>query len=179
MLDNVLTEDDCIALIEETEEKGYEQALLNVGAGRQVLDTSYRNSKRCIINSEEKAKWLWEKIQDYVPATWKSFPVAGLNERLRFLKYEPGDYFKPHMDGTFARPDGSEVSCITIQLYLNSDMEGSNTTFLSNKDSTKDVGVAPKAGRVLVFQHDILHEGSVLKKGVKYAMRTDVMYKHK
>ena len=46
VLDNVLTEDECKALIEETEEKGYEAALLNVGNGRQVLDTTNRNSKR-------------------------------------------------------------------------------------------------------------------------------------
>ena len=48
------------------------------------------------------------------------------------------------------------------------------------------VAVVPRAGRVLVFQHDILHEGSLLRclsptldpcrSGTKYAMRTDVMY---
>jgi hypothetical protein len=32
---------------------------------------------------------------------------------------------------------------------------------------------------VLVFQHDILHEGSRLKKGRKYTVRTDVMYRPK
>lgn len=31
-------------------------------------------------------------------------------------------------------------------------------------------------GSVLVFQHNIFHEGSVLVKGRKYAMRTDVMF---
>jgi hypothetical protein len=32
------------------------------------------------------------------------------------------------------------------------------------------------SGRVLVFQHDILHSGSKLKKGRKYCLRTDVMF---
>ena len=31
-------------------------------------------------------------------------------------------------------------------------------------------------GMVLVFQHDIMHEGSTLVKGKKYSMRTDIMY---
>ena len=31
-------------------------------------------------------------------------------------------------------------------------------------------------GSVLIFQHDILHEGSELLSGKKYAVRTDVMY---
>ena len=119
ILDNVLSEDECKALIDETEEKGYEQALLNVGFGRQVLDTNVRNNKRCIIDSEDKAGWLWDEIKDYIPETWNSYPVVGPNERLRFLKYGPGEYFMPHMDGTYMRPDGSERSYITIQLYLN------------------------------------------------------------
>ena len=31
-------------------------------------------------------------------------------------------------------------------------------------------------GMVLVFDHGIMHEGSELKKGRKYCVRTDVMY---
>ena len=41
----------------------------------------------------------------------------------------------------------------------------------------ENVGVIPKIGRVLVFQHDIEHEGSLLVQGTKYTMRTDIMYK--
>ena len=52
-----------------------------------------------------------------------------------------------------------------------------HSLLMSSLDGTsKDVGVTPKIGRVLVFQHDILHEGSVLVRGTKYTMRTDVMY---
>ena len=35
----------------------------------------------------------------------------------------------------------------------------------------------PAAGLALVFDHTLLHEGALLKKGVKYAMRTDVMFR--
>merc|ERR1712001_411358 len=85
ILDNVLSEEECRALIEETKDKGYEDALLNVGGGRQILATDIRNSKRCIIDSEEKAAWIWDKIKDYISDIWKGHSVAGLNERLRFL----------------------------------------------------------------------------------------------
>lgn len=37
--------------------------------------------------------------------------------------------------------------------------------------------VNPKAGSVLLFQHDGLpHEGAVVKEGIKYTMRTDIVY---
>ena len=38
--------------------------------------------------------------------------------RLRILRYDPGDFFKPHYDGSYRRDNG-ERSYITIQLYLN------------------------------------------------------------
>jgi hypothetical protein len=31
-------------------------------------------------------------------------------------------------------------------------------------------------GSVLIYEHDILHEGSIIKSGRKYLLRTDVMY---
>ena len=178
ILDNVLTESECLEMIKTTEEQGYEEALVNTGFGQQDLRTDVRNSKRCIIDSVEKAEWIWGRIKDYVPDNWKNKPVLGLNERLRFLKYYPGQYFKPHFDGSYRRTDGGEQSFVTIQLYLNEGFDGGNTTFMSMSGGD-NVGVVPKIGRVLVFQHDILHEGSVLEKGTKYTMRTDVMYKVK
>ena len=75
---------------QETERSGYEDALINVGFGEQRLMTDYRRSKRCILDDKEKAAWLWQRIKEFIPATWRSYPVVGLNERLRFLKYNPG-----------------------------------------------------------------------------------------
>lgn len=36
--------------------------------------------------------------------------------------------------------------------------------------------VAPRAGRAVVFAHDMLHDGERLRAGVKYLLRTDVVY---
>ena len=41
-----------------------------------------------------------------------------LFRRLRFLRYVPGEYFKPHHDGIYQRDNG-EASLITVQIYLN------------------------------------------------------------
>ena len=60
-IDNVLTKEECDAWIADTEKEGYEEALINVGT--QVYDPNIRRSKRCIIDSDEKANLLWEKVQ--------------------------------------------------------------------------------------------------------------------
>lgn len=65
---------------------------------------------------------------------------------------------------------------VTLQLYLNEGMEGGTTRFLNARDESDYSDVVPKPGRVLIFQHNILHEGALLVKGRKYAMRTDVMF---
>ena len=70
------------------------------------------------------------KVKQFVPKEFQGCEVVGLNERLRFLKYNDGDFFLAHYDGAYERPDGSQRSKITLQLYLNGGFEGGETTFL-------------------------------------------------
>jgi len=179
VLENVYSPQECEEMIRLTEAKGYEPALVNIGGGRQMLMTDYRNSDRCIIDDEIMADGIFQRIKKYIPGDFKHCQLRSLNERLRFLRYDPGQYFASHRDGTYVRESGpkcGERSCITVQLYLNGGFEGGSTTFLSN-DERERVEVVPKPGLVLIFQHDILHEGSAVTKGRKYSMRTDVMYR--
>ena len=70
-----------------------------------------------------------------------------------------------------------------MHLYLNeadedSMLEGGATTFHSRDYSGRCVDIVPKVGRVLLFQQKgLLHSGADVKRGIKYTMRTDVMYR--
>ncbi|KAK0651562.1 hypothetical protein B0T16DRAFT_404177 [Cercophora newfieldiana] len=109
------------------------------------------------------------------------------NERMRFLKYSGGEFFQAHRDATFGEErDGKMLeSLFTLHLYLNdskaavgdgAELVGGATPFLSN-DYKRRIDVDPKAGRVLIFQQrGLLHSGDDVKEGVKYTMRTDLMY---
>ncbi|XP_022097257.1 uncharacterized protein LOC110982847 [Acanthaster planci] len=176
-LDEVFTKEECKELIRCSEEKGYVQALVNIGFGRQKLMTDYRNNQRCLIDTTELASIFWERLAEFIPQTIRGYQALGLNERLRFLRYDPGEYFKPHFDGCYERENG-EISLVTVQIYLNEGFSGGSTTFLpfSGLDSGSPVECVPKIGRVLIFEHRLHHEGSVLKAGRKYAIRSDVMY---
>jgi hypothetical protein len=171
-----LTAEECKQLIEASERSGYTEALLNIGDNQEILDTSYRKSSRFIIDDKLFMSKLWSRICDHIPVTFKSQKVCGLNERLRFLRYDSGDYFKPHYDGRYLKPDGSEFSLITIQIYLNEDFSGGETTFLS-KSTDDRLEVVPKTGMILIFDQTLYHEGSELIDGRKYTIRTDVMFK--
>lgn len=54
-------------------------------------------------------------------------------------------------------------------VYLNEGYEGGATRFEAAK-------VMGKAGMALLFQHGLIHEGAEVTQGVKYVLRSDVMY---
>ncbi|KAG9068722.1 hypothetical protein KI688_011005 [Linnemannia hyalina] len=204
-LSNVLTPQECDAMIQRTESLGYDIALVNVGgtgagAGAGVHMPGYRDGKRCIVDDVQFAKDVWERVKAYIPPVWEGRPVVGMNERLRFLKYFPGDQFAPHMDGEYRRTDGSgDVTKITIQFYLNGGEKdgddgllGGETSFLSERSfgrlpgagsmtkgeekEVERIAVACRTGQALIFQHDLIHEGSRVIEGVKYVVRGDILY---
>lgn len=175
ILHNVLTIEECQKLIEVSEAKGYEPALLNVGGGHEIPAPSVRNNTRTIIDDEEFVNVLWLRIQSLIPKSFNGYKAIGINERLRFLRYDPGEKFAQHCDGEFLRPGTEEVSKITLQIYLNDKCDGGATTFIGRHG--KRLSVQPKTGSILVFeQHGVLHEGSKVTAGRKYTIRTEVMY---
>lgn len=54
-------------------------------------------------------------------------------------------------------------------IYLNAEYEGGATRF-------EAVKVNGRAGMALIFQHGLIHEGAEVLHGVKYALRSDVMF---
>ena len=65
-----------------------------------------------------------------------------------------------------------------MQIYLNGgegQFEGGETTFFDD-EGNKQCSIRPCPGLVLLFDHDVLHEGSPVKQGRKYAIRSDIMY---
>ena len=182
VVDNVCTLEECNALIQLSENdpnSAYEDALVNVG-GKQALNQGVRNNLRYIRDDFVISSEIFNRISHLLPQTWneESFPLSCLNERLRFLKYKPGQRFKVHHDVHYRRNDHSETSFVTLQLYLNEGFKGGETTFVEKgyEDDVR-IPVVPKTGRVLIFEHRLCHEGSELTEGVKYVIRTDVMYK--
>ncbi|KAF9888993.1 hypothetical protein FE257_008163 [Aspergillus nanangensis] len=126
--------------------------------------------------------------------------LTRLNERFRFLRYTGGEYFRPHCDGRYTTPDGREVSLFTVHLYLNGQGEQDNndgnegeenvgmdqhpplrggaTSFrIESFAGEKVVKILPKTGSALVFQQrKLCHAGDDVLQGVKYTVRTDLMY---
>jgi hypothetical protein len=63
----------------------------------------YRKSDRCIIDSDKFTAVVWERIKHTVPLDRQNEIAVGINERFRFLRYDKGDFFDLHRDGTYKR----------------------------------------------------------------------------
>ncbi|KAJ5509283.1 hypothetical protein N7527_011426 [Penicillium freii] len=142
----------------------WEQAMINAGGGKQVMAIDTRKSGRVILDSLDLADRILERIMPFMreceidrlqskPLVTGLGPakrdevlrLSRLNERLRFLRYEGGDYFRPHWDGCFITPDGLERSLYTIHLYLNGEGEQ------DMEELQPHVERAEKANRLFAF----------------------------
>ena len=78
-----------------------------------------------------------------------------------------------HTDTAYSK--GEEyVGMHTLLLYLNDNMTGGETIVGCQDESCT---VKPETGKVLVFYHYTPHEGAIVKSGVKYVARTEIMFK--
>ena len=69
----------------------------------------------------------------------------------------------------FGHANAGDISRVTLQIYLH-DLpvaDGGATTFLFHRGHPA-IPFQPRAGSVLLFTQDLLHEGSLLKNGLKY-----------
>jgi hypothetical protein len=175
---NVLSEEECAALIQAVNVKGFTPALLNIGGGMQMLAPEVRDGHRVIVDSVPLSSWLLEVLRPHLPEVFrKGERLHSINERCRFLCYTPGQEFAAHHDGRFTHPISRAASHVTIQLYLHDvpESNGGATTFLFNDHPS--VPCQPAVGSVLIFSQDLEHEGSLLKHGLKYTFRTEAMYR--
>ncbi|KAF9074102.1 hypothetical protein BDP27DRAFT_1196159, partial [Rhodocollybia butyracea] len=215
VIDNLLSSEECedlIALAESTEP--WQPAKLpgrSIKLEDQVLNTSYRHSDRILRFDHEAARKIYERVLPFVEqdigviregSKWSgivadvvdgsvqgTWNLVGLNERLSFMRYGPGHFFREHCDGRLDLPDGRK-SRVTIQIYLNGSdtdaIEGGATRFKTSayyysgrrrEMKHKFLDVEPKVGRALIFQQrGLVHSGESVRKGLKYALRTDFMF---
>jgi hypothetical protein len=166
-ISGVLTGEECRSYIDWSEGLGYETAPVSFASGA-VIRPDIRNNARAMVDSPERARAIWSRISTDVPALIDGRRAVGLNERLRFYRYGPGQRFAPHTDGCHRRDNGDE-SLFTLMIYLNGGARGGETRF-------ENVSITPEPGLALVFDHYLLHEGAPVLDGQKYVLRSDVMY---
>jgi len=182
LIRDFFTSDECAEHIRLSEEAGYDDAPISTGGGA-VIRKDVRNNDRVMVDDPTLASVLFARSEPLLPTNFLVWKPVGLNERFRYYRYTKGQKFDWHFDGPFTRENG-ESSKLTFMIYLNDGFVGGETVFNLKRygvvrDSDPMLRVFPTAGTALVFRHDVLHTGATVLDGVKYVIRTDVMFRHK
>lgn len=156
----------------------------NCGFGYTPYPKSYRGNLRLIADDPGLAKRMWTRIMNVVPArqidsSGEVWEAVGLNTHWRLSKYYPGDQFKQHVDAAFCR-DIDCRSMYTVNIYLNGGFEGGATRFYELDSRAPRHSLSPSPGLAVIFRQppeaQLLHDGEALRTGMKYLLRSDVMY---
>lgn len=175
---------ECEELLNINIKKSFQKAIFN-------YPTYYRNNERLLIDNDTLANQLFKKVKPYLPETieinstikiengvWK---LKELNNRIRFCKYSANQYFNRHLDGVHYKNNKTQ-SKLTFMIYLNSSAEfkGGRTLFFKTKETDEIwASYIPKKGDLIVFDHNIWHEGEILTQGEKFVLRSDILYSRK
>eukprot|EP00947_MAST-08B_sp_MAST-8B-sp1_P002836 g2836.t1 len=180
---SLLSPDECAASIAAAERRGFTRV-----TQAQSRTHAHRDNDRLMVDDQpDLAAALYERVRAFVPADIDGRKPVGVNSRIRFYRYNVGQRFGEHVDESDEDPPGSGIwSEHTLLVYLNGggdgdELRGGETVFFkgSGKKMKEVLSVAPKQGACLLHGHGhrcLLHAGAEVTRGVKYLLRTDVMY---
>ncbi|KAI1124013.1 oxidoreductase [Nemania abortiva] len=197
LIKNVLTQNECMSIVAAMESIGFlpDCPLRDDGSASSILA---HNVYWVVDKAFHDA--LWGRVSAHIPSHVGGREARGINRRFRVYRYVPGAEYRCHFDGGWppsgvdpktgayvydASPaDAKQSSLFTFLVYLNDEFEGGETTFFtpSIREGVMNAHpVRPTMGSVALFPHGdakgaLLHEGTGVKSGAKYIIRTDVEF---
>ena len=190
-LSNVLSPSECESLIHLSERHGY-VSLISAERG-----STGRTNTRVLTDDKSLADMLYERVREFLPKSYRlrdgEWDLIGLNSRFRWCKYVKGQSFKRiHCDKWVDLPElPDQHSFYSVNIYLNEHgtcYSGGRTIIYEKKgyggsgQYKETSSVSAKTGEVVIFNHfpeKYWHSGETLSSGIKYLLRSDVMYKRR
>lgn len=189
-----LTPPECEAFIKNAETCGF----VHQGSLGPTRGEAFRDNDRISVHDAILAEKLWKSglSNFFLDIRVRGKAAVGLNPNIRFYKYKIGQHFGQHIDESVDLGGGNTTE-YTLLIYLNGGLKSKGKKILNSaQSSTREalIGgetvfyaprkrivaeVAPIAGMALFHIHGpqcMLHEARVVSKGVKYVLRSDVLF---
>jgi hypothetical protein len=188
LLHGLMTVKECRRLVAIADELGFSHAGLAIGDDTYRVNLAARNNMRVVLDAPALAAGLWSRLRERVDPRHEGAAVRAVNTRFRVYRYEQGQRFAPHVDVRTTVPGGE--TRYSLMIYLGDEFTAGETRFFETKDRATRRGQArgrkfdnrvrfslrPPVGSAVVFDHLLLHEGAEVLSGVKYAVRSDLVY---
>jgi len=171
----------------------YFSTLSLVKPGPPGRNEATRTNSRLAVEDAEFAQKLFtqtgleEAVKGWeVKVGKRVLKVRGLHSKIRIYKYDEGTFFGRHYDESTKDVGSGFVSYWTLLVYLtgrDDGVEGGETVFYlpgGKKGQEKEIVVDIDRGFALLHRHGgndcLLHEGRVVRKGVKWVLRSDLVF---
>jgi hypothetical protein len=217
-VNSILTIKECERLIMDAENCGFKPSSLSGGGHGQNPRTGARTSQFYVKDNKELANILWQRVKEFIPDNLHNitpvpymnsvtqgdeFTPIGVNEHMRFYKYDPGQFILKHDDYRMSRfrydVDTGEyyeqMTFLSLIIYLNEGFQDGKTLFwteyatvgtkghcrfIRDVDTIEpNLSIVPETGKAVIQDHMVQHEGEAPKKSTKYILRTDILYEKK
>lgn len=130
-----------------------------------------------IFERMEKSGIIRE-LQAKIEFSCQSYLPRGCNPNIRFYKYETGMRFGKHVDESHP-VEGAGNTEVTVLVYLSECKGGATRFYADTSTKKKSFAFAPKVGALLLHVHGnrcLEHEGDPVEGGIKYILRSDIVY---
>ncbi|KAL5209594.1 hypothetical protein ABZP36_005217 [Zizania latifolia] len=182
---NFFTSAEAKAFVDIAESMGF----THQGSLGPLKGEAYRDNDRISVTDPLLAQTIWEsgikRIFEDISISGKA--AISLNPNIRFYRYTEGQRFGRHIDESVDLGDGSRTQ-YTLLVYLSGKgsakdssgqaLVGGETVFYDHRGGVV-AEVAPVQGMALLHLHGakcMLHEARVVKKNIKYVLRSDVVF---
>ncbi|KAI0319370.1 hypothetical protein OF83DRAFT_1055091 [Amylostereum chailletii] len=188
LIDNFFTVDECKRFVQFIDSQPLELT------PPKKRGEAIRVNHRISYTSPSFAQRMFEILRPHLPsfpypASLKrphatARPAHSLNSNIRLYKYTPMQHFGQHYDDSVRDTETGAVSEWTLLIYLSGVEDGvvGGETIFYPTDKRKSSGAitAPLTrGTALLHRHGhecLLHEGSPVRCGTKYVLRSDIMF---
>ena len=194
LISNVLLLEECEYFISWGEEHGFEEF-----KQAKTREYAHRENGRIQIEDAILAQRIYARILPLLPMELDRMAPLGCSSNIRLYRYSAGQSFGKHIDEDHFDPQLNGITKFTLLVYLSgvsvdpnvadeSNIQvppsvtctGGATIFYKGHHDTKELlSVVPEAGKMVLHGHGpkcLTHEGSAVTSGVKYVLRTDVVY---
>ena len=158
-LEGFLTVEHCERLIALAGEKGFERI------DKSRHDQATFSAKGCWLTPEDDEAVFAQFAEDAarINADNWHLSLSGIYSPMSVLRYETGDWIRPHVDVDYRLADATKMTGI-IQLVPRSDFEGGTLTIAENETYELDIGDA------VFFPAHTLHAVAPLTTGIRIVL---------
>ncbi|CAM8900577.1 unnamed protein product [Rhodiola kirilowii] len=191
---NFFTPVESKAFIKVAESVGF----VHQGSLGPAYGEAFRDNDRMSVNDPELADTIWQSglSKLFTDIKIRRKVAVGLNPNIRLYRYKTGQRFGRHIDESVDLGGGKQTH-YTLLIYLSGGTRskgkkesstekdtllepliGGETVFYGSRNSLV-AEVAPVEGMALLHIHGdkcLLHEGQNVAKGIKYVLRSDVVF---